>query len=238
MADENTWETENHERARLQFISTWKDHFPPERLESLSMVWANMTFMGCRYPTAVEKLVKDLESKTTFTKLPLTRKDHQKVEFKPASSKKAYASTSLITNFVIYEPSNKDDQQNVISILYESAQKSKKSISFEEQPVSQKGHYSVGVHIDKQLIATGQAVNKKDAKRLAAENALEVLRSCQPVVKKRKIDHDAAPTINKTELTKQAYVNANSIPESNVGNQLLRKMGWTGGGVGRLIVYT
>lgn len=228
MADDFTWETDNQKQARLQFISAWKHKFPADRLESLSMVWVNMKFWGCRYPTEVEKLVNDLESKACIPEHLLKRQYSKKVEFQASSSQK---SSNLIKNFVIYEPN--DNTQNAISILHESAQKSKKSVSFEEDIEAKSNNFSFGVYIEKTLVASGEATTKKDAKRIAAENALKVLKSCQPVIKKRKIDHDAAQAVTKTELTKQAYVNAPSIPDSNLGNKLLRKMGWSGvGGVG------
>ena len=51
------WEARHEWIARISFI---EDHAPTygfERALSLSMVWANMKFLGCRYPTATEQLV-------------------------------------------------------------------------------------------------------------------------------------------------------------------------------------
>ena len=51
------WEARHEWIARISFI---EDHTPTygfERALSLSMVWANMKFLGCRYPTATEQLV-------------------------------------------------------------------------------------------------------------------------------------------------------------------------------------
>lgn len=236
MADESfTWETDIQKQARLQFISAWKHKFSNDRLESLSMVWVNMKFWGCRYPSAVENLVSDLEAKACIPEHLLKREYSKKVEFLASTSKNTDNKSTLIENFTIYEPScdNTDTNINALSILNESAQKSKKSISFVENTKKHHKLFSYGVYIQDNLIAEGKAEIKKEAKRIAAEKALEVLKSHQPVVKKRKIDHDAAKTVTKTELTNQAYVNAPSIPDSNLGNMLLRKMGWSGvGGVG------
>lgn len=51
------WESRHEWVARISFI---EDHLPTyefERALSLSMVWANMKFLGCRYPSATEQLV-------------------------------------------------------------------------------------------------------------------------------------------------------------------------------------
>ena len=51
------WESRHEWVARISFI---EDHLPTygfERSLSLSMVWANMKFLGCRYPDATERLV-------------------------------------------------------------------------------------------------------------------------------------------------------------------------------------
>ena len=51
------WESRHEWVARISFI---EDHLPTygyERALSLSMVWANMKFLGCRYPDATERLV-------------------------------------------------------------------------------------------------------------------------------------------------------------------------------------
>lgn len=51
------WESKHEWIARISFI---EDHLPTygfERALSLSMVWANMKFLGCRYPNATEQLV-------------------------------------------------------------------------------------------------------------------------------------------------------------------------------------
>ena len=51
------WESRHEWVARISFV---EDHLPTygfERALSLSMVWANMKFLGCRYPNATEQLV-------------------------------------------------------------------------------------------------------------------------------------------------------------------------------------
>ena len=192
------------------------------------MVWANMKFMGCRYPPEVEELVNDLESNAPVSVLA------ERVAAKERPNKPA----PLIENFTIYEPADMNSSNvNAISILNESAQKCKKTISFEELGTVKQNELYCAVLISDKTIATGEGSTKKGAKRNAAEMALTILRSCQPVVKKRSVreqDFDSKPAVSKSELVTKAYENAEKISEDNIGNQMLRRMGWTGiGGVGK-----
>lgn len=218
------WESDFQWKARCQFIEAWKGHYPNDRLVALSMVWANMKFLGCRYPPKTEDLVKDLESKGPSISLP----DKTKGKPKP-----------LINNFKIYEREQEDDKTiyNPVIIINESAQKSKKTISFEDLGVTDKTAFtSFAVVIDGKLIATGEGQGKKEAKRNAAENALIILRARQPIVnyKTPSWEHESAPCLSKSDLVSKAYKKAASISDDNIGNQMLRKMGWSGiGGVGK-----
>lgn len=215
------WETDLQWRARLQFIKTWKDHYQDDKLSALSMVWANMKFLGCRYPVNTEGIVSELESKAAIS-IP------DKAVRKPKS---------LIEHFIIYEPQEGDEStnNNPVSILNESAQKSKKTISFDDLGVDNKtGSCSCAVTIADKVIAVGEGIGKKQAKRNAAENALAILRPRQPVVSVGPRAHESAPCVSRSELVSKAYEKAPSIAEDNIGNQMLRKMGWTGsGGIGK-----
>lgn len=218
------WESDFQWKARSQFIETWKHHFPDDRLVALSMVWANMKFLGCRYPPKTEELVTELESKGPRISLPDTAVRKPK---------------PLIENFTVYEPEEGDKSlnNNPVSIMNESAQKSKKTISFEDLGLTDKtGFYSFAVVIADKIIATGEGPGKKLAKRNAAENALSILRARQPVVRfgSASKQHQSAPCVSKTELVSKAYNKAPSISDDNIGNQMLRKMGWIGsGGIGK-----
>ena len=101
------WESDIQWKARSQFIETWKNHYSEERLAALSMVWANMKFLGCRYPSKTEELVKELEAKGPRISLP----DKSVKKPKP-----------LIGNFTVYEPKEGDEStnNNPVSILNES----------------------------------------------------------------------------------------------------------------------
>ena len=120
---------------------------------------------------------------------------------------------------------------NPVSILNESAQKSKKTISFDDLGV---GSCSCAVTIAAKVVAVGEGIGKKQAKRNAAENALAILRPRQPVVSVRPRAHESAPCVSRSELVSKDYEKTPSIAENSIGNRMLRKMGWTGsGGIGK-----
>uniref|UniRef100_A0A3B4BIB6 XRN2-binding (XTBD) domain-containing protein n=1 Tax=Periophthalmus magnuspinnatus TaxID=409849 RepID=A0A3B4BIB6_9GOBI len=57
------WESEKHWAARREFILRNKSDFSPDQqdqLISLSMVWANNVFIGCRYSEELLERVKEM----------------------------------------------------------------------------------------------------------------------------------------------------------------------------------
>ena len=75
--------------------------------------------------------------------------------------------------------------------------------------------------------------SKLTAKTKAAEKALEKLRkSCYTILFKQATDADANDAIQKEGFANKQNQDDVRIPESNIGNKLL-KMGWIGEGVGK-----
>nr|XP_046266894.1 CDKN2AIP N-terminal-like protein [Scatophagus argus] len=57
------WESEKHWQARREFILRNINDFSVQQLDhllSLSMVWANNVFLGCRYSTELLEKVKEM----------------------------------------------------------------------------------------------------------------------------------------------------------------------------------
>ncbi|XP_069578433.1 CDKN2AIP N-terminal-like protein [Brachyistius frenatus] len=57
------WESEKHWEPRREFILRNMNDFEGEQLDqllSLSMVWANNVFLGCRYSTELLEKVKEM----------------------------------------------------------------------------------------------------------------------------------------------------------------------------------
>ncbi|XP_066287825.1 uncharacterized protein [Branchiostoma lanceolatum] len=79
------------------------------------------------------------------------------------------------------------------------------------------------------FVADGLSDDPKDAKHLAT---LSKLRQTNPVVKPKKAEltEDA---LTRTEMFGSKEAREEQIKETNIGYQMLRKMGWSGGGIGK-----
>lgn len=139
------------------------------------------------------------------------------------SSKKA-----MLGELVILENSD-----NAICIINDTAQFNKVLADY-KFTVLPDHSWQCEVYLDGKYVATGVGP-KKTVKHIAAEEALATLRRTQAVVKSnlRKEGHVDAISRNQIMARSSEESNQQEIKEDNIGNQLLRKMGWTGGGLGR-----
>lgn len=147
--------------------------------------------------------------------------------------------SELIHGLVLYFPSKSDNTElNHICVLNESVQKSKKVVQYIESDakISSKNlvEYTTDVIIEGKCIASGTGTTKKEAKHCCAESAIVKLKERQRIVYKAEVNHDHVETVEKGQLVRAAYMNADKLDDNNVGNKLLRKMGWSGsGGIGK-----
>ena len=82
-------------------------------------------------------------------------------------------------------------------------------------------------------VASVLGTTKGDAKTSASEEAMKSLKEiCYTIVVKKNVDNDAEG-LTKDELVSEVQRGDNVISDNNIGNMLLRKMGWAGGGVGK-----
>ena len=246
MADETTfvykyqWENEFQWKARRVFIQTHEAKFEDRRLASLSNAWANWRFHGCTYCRPVQAMLNELdqelptEVQAALGKIP-SHKGLSQVKFQK-SSESGQKSCSVLSNrpfqgFTIYEPRN-PAIFNPISVLTESAQKSKKTIEFHYLGLKEDENktllHATAVAIEGAILGTGMAGSKRDSKRNCASKALEILRTSVPV--KLPVDHNSIENVEKGKLVKSAFQNAKKIDDTNIGSVMLRNMGWTGDG--------
>ncbi|KAL3872162.1 hypothetical protein ACJMK2_040109 [Sinanodonta woodiana] len=88
-------------------------------------------------------------------------------------------------------------------------------------------------YFGKLRIADGIGIDEKEARINSAENALTALKeTCWSLKEKQSADTDEI-AMTKDDLLADLKVGGEALPDSNIGNMLLRKMGWTGGGVGK-----
>ncbi|XP_078601710.1 NF-kappa-B-repressing factor-like isoform X2 [Branchiostoma floridae x Branchiostoma japonicum] len=153
----------------------------------------------------------------------------QKPKPKTGAWEPRFTDSKSLSDFVIYE-----NAENAICILNSSAQFSKMNVTFDVNRNWRNGitmHQCI-VRINQMIVADAWSNSSKDVKHLAAEAALSKLRQTNPVVKPKKAEltEDA---LTRTEVLGTKEAGEGQIKETNIGNQMLRKMGWSGGGIGK-----
>ncbi|KAG8553578.1 hypothetical protein GDO81_003470 [Engystomops pustulosus] len=123
--------------------------------------------------------------------------------------------------------------EDPIQILIATAHFNKVSLEFVLQQLSG-FNFCCQVYIAQNLIAEGTGT-KKSAKHQAAEAALAILMKTQPLVTVNQKTAPADDAISRNEIHDSFNManNQQQIKSDNIGNQMLRKMGWSGGGLGK-----
>ncbi|XP_072519336.1 NF-kappa-B-repressing factor isoform X2 [Salminus brasiliensis] len=126
-----------------------------------------------------------------------------------------------------------ENSDNAICIINDTAQFNKVAADY-KFTVLPDHRWRCEVYIEGQFVAAGIGP-KKTVKHIAAEEAIATLKRTQAVVKSnlRKEGHVDAISRNQIIARSGEESMRQEIKEDNIGNQLLRKMGWTGGGLGR-----
>ncbi|XP_053555160.1 NF-kappa-B-repressing factor [Bombina bombina] len=133
-----------------------------------------------------------------------------------------------MNDIVLYENSS-----NPVCTLNDTAQFNKITIEYVFERMNSID-WKCKVFMEQQFIAEAVGA-KKTVKHEAAQAAVLVLKETQPVMVNNLKKGPIEDAISRRQIcglsSKEAY--KQQIKEDNIGNQLLRKMGWTGGGLGR-----
>lgn len=126
-----------------------------------------------------------------------------------------------------------ENSENAICIINDTAQFNKVTAEY-KFTVLPDHRWRCEVYLEGQYVAAGIGP-KKLVKHIAANEALATLRLTQAVVKStlRKEGHTDAISRSQILARSGEDTTKQEIKEDNIGNQLLRKMGWKGGGLGR-----
>lgn len=155
--------------------------------------------------------------------------------FKSISIGNKQKSNSLcgdITKFIIFEHVD-FEKSNALSILHQSCTANKALLEFHYNPDLNVEDVHCQIDIEGQFIAEVSAVGKINAKNIASIRALEELRKmCWTIKIKQSVDCPSDDTLSRDTVMGEIQKQVQTIPNDNIGNKLLRKMGWSGGGVG------
>jgi len=138
-----------------------------------------------------------------------------------------------LSQFIIIDASESSNCQNLtdLSILHNSANFNKVVLKVEYEPCT--SGVNCSFIVSDHVVATAHGETKECAKNNAAKATLEELREmCYTIKVKQAVDSDTGG-LTKEALMSDLQKSNEMIHESNVGSLLLRKMGWTGGGVGK-----
>ena len=138
-----------------------------------------------------------------------------------------------ISDFIIMDYSGLTSNVNATSILHNSANFNRVVLKYQFEEISGFG-WRCKLLISDEVVVSSFGSNKEDAKKAAGEEALNSLQEkCYTIKVKQDVDNDEAEGLTKDEFLSEVKKGGNVIPDNNIGNMLLRKMGWAGGGVGK-----
>ncbi|XP_042336068.1 NF-kappa-B-repressing factor isoform X2 [Sceloporus undulatus] len=133
-----------------------------------------------------------------------------------------------LKDLVVYENSG-----NPVCTLNDTAQFNKMTVEYIFERMTGM-RWKCKVMLENELIAEAVGI-KKIVKHVAAEEAVKVLKKTQPTVVNNLKKGTVEDVISRNEIRGRSAEEAlkQQIKEDNIGNQILRKMGWTGGGLGK-----
>ncbi|XP_071425917.1 NF-kappa-B-repressing factor [Pithys albifrons albifrons] len=133
-----------------------------------------------------------------------------------------------LKDLVIYENST-----NPVCTLNDTAQFNKMTVEYVFERMTGM-RWKCKVMLEDEFIAEAVGV-KKSVKHEAAEEAVKILKKTQPTVVNNLKKGTVEDVISRNEIRGRSAEEAfkQKIKEDNIGNQILRKMGWTGGGLGK-----
>ncbi|KAH9499661.1 hypothetical protein Btru_074361 [Bulinus truncatus] len=146
--------------------------------------------------------------------------------------KRRYKEFKSIHDFVIIEPMVLIPDCTPAHTLRRSADFNKMLIEYDS--VFCNDHFRCILKIENHVLADVKGKSKAEAANIAAAQGLNSLRRICWVIKTKKLV-DSDVTISKEEMLTELNDHSDAIykDDDNIGHKMLKKMGWSGGGVGK-----
>lgn len=133
-----------------------------------------------------------------------------------------------LTRFIIFETAN--TTQNAISVLKTSADMNHADLEYDFHP--DMSGTRCRVLLDGHNLVEYMGTTKASSKSVASEKALERLKQiCWTIKIKQAVDASESE-VSRDKVMGEIQKQVSTISDDNIGSRLLKKMGWTGGGVG------
>ncbi|XP_053380390.1 uncharacterized protein LOC123559200 [Mercenaria mercenaria] len=141
-----------------------------------------------------------------------------------------------LSQFILIDSTPMNQTVNELSMLHNSANFNKVVLKLEYE--NDPNGVRCSLVLSDIIVAISHGPTKEDAKHQAAVDSLNYLREfCYTIKIKQAVDSDAGGLTKEqllSDIQKAGEGGSNDvIPDSNIGNMLLRKMGWVGGGCGK-----
>ena len=224
------WESRHQYTCRVNKIREQYVSLGLEKATALANVWCNHHFLGCSYPPRVLSAVKewgepppDTELEQGFQKLKTT----ENILFRPLTeAEKELVNKDLDISklhFTIYNNPDRHDQRPV-AILHLSAGKCDIPIRFDTENGNDQ-NFITKLFINNIEVCTGISNSIKSSKRACGEIGLIYLsKKGVPVTNPDLAQDMLVQKVEKSSLSNGEQ--GNQIGADNIGNKLLRAMGW------------
>lgn len=126
-----------------------------------------------------------------------------------------------------------ENSDNAICIINDTAQFNKVTVDYKFSVLPDQS-WKCEVYLEGRMVAAGVGP-KKTVKHIAANEALKTLKQTHAVVKSNLRKESNGNGISRSQIMGRSDEESakQEIKADNIGNRLLRKMGWKGGGLGR-----
>ncbi|GAB1600919.1 uncharacterized protein LOC115216311 [Argonauta hians] len=184
--------------------------------------------VGSSSPQPIVSILTQAEAAKSSAKSSSTKRNQNTSQ---SSGNKSMQRKQPISDWIEFLIMSNAMVNNATAILRRSANFNKMPIEYVFQPAA--NGTSCRLILNEESLMECVAISKAKAKKEVSKKALDWLQErCWSILIKQTADSNEV-SLSRDELMNEIQrKQPQAIPSDNVGNQLLRKMGWAGGGIG------